>query len=339
MVYSPGTLDRLGRTLRDLRVSVTDRCNFRCAYCMPREVFGPDFQFLDRDELLTFEEITRLVRVFVRIGVRKVRLTGGEPLVRRGIERLVAMLAEVDGLDDIALTTNGSLLAARAQSLREAGLGRLTVSLDSVDEATFRRMADVRMPLARVLDGIAAAKDAGFASIKLNTVVQRGVNDGGLVALAAYAREHGHIARFIEFMDVGTTNGWKLDDVVPAAEIVRRIDAVWPLEPLTPNYSGEVANRYRYRDGRGEIGVIASVTQAFCRTCTRARLSAIGELYTCLFASGGHDLRAQLRAGATDAEIEAAVAGVWRRRTDRYSELRTAETRDMPKVEMSYIGG
>ncbi|MGH8933756.1 MAG: GTP 3',8-cyclase MoaA [Egibacteraceae bacterium] len=332
-------IDKLGRGLRDLRVSVTDRCNFRCTYCMPREVFGPGFQFLERDELLTFEEITRVVGVFARLGVRKVRLTGGEPLVRRGIERLVTMLARSNGIEDIALTTNGSLLAAQAPRLRAAGLGRLTVSLDSVDEKTFSAMADVAMPLGRVLEGIAAAAAAGFAPIKLNAVVKRGVNDDGVVDIAAYAREHGHIARFIEYMDVGTTNGWRLDDVVPAAEIVRRIGAVWPLEPVDPNYVGEVADRYRYLDGAGEIGVISSVTQAFCQTCTRARLSAVGELYTCLFAATGRDLRALLRGGATDEELQSVIAGVWGRRTDRYSELRSSATKNLHKVEMSYIGG
>jgi GTP 3',8-cyclase len=331
--------DQFGRRLRDLRVSVTDRCNFRCSYCMPREVFGADFQFLERGELLTFEEIARIVRVFARLGVRKVRLTGGEPLVRRRIERLVAMLAEVKGITDIALTTNGSLLAAKAGALRDAGLHRLTVSLDSLDERTFKAMADVDMPIARVLEGITAAHEAGFAPIKLNAVVRRGVNEGGIVDLAAYAREHGHIARFIEYMDVGTTNGWKLDDVVPAIEIVRRIDAVWPLEPVDPGYTGEVANRYRYVDGAGEIGVIASVTQPFCQTCTRARLSAVGELYTCLFAVAGKDLRAPLRAGATDGELEAVVKGVWAHRGDHYSELRSLRTPNSSKVEMSYIGG
>ncbi|MGH8899649.1 MAG: GTP 3',8-cyclase MoaA [Egibacteraceae bacterium] len=331
--------DQFGRRLRDLRVSVTDRCNFRCTYCMPREVFGSDFRFLKRDELLTFEEIVRVVRVFARLGVRKVRLTGGEPLVRRGIERLVAMLAEVEAITDIALTTNGSLLATKARALRDAGLRRMTVSLDSVDERTFKAMADVGMGLGRVLDGIATAHEVGFAPIKLNTVVRRGVNDGGIVDLAAYAREHGHIARFIEYMDVGITNGWRLDDVVPAAEIVRRIDAVWPLEPVDPRYVGEVANRYRYIDGGGEIGVIASVTQPFCQTCTRARLSAIGELYTCLFAAAGTDLRAPLRAGATDEELAAVISDGWGRRGDRYSELRSLGTTNLPKVEMSYIGG
>ncbi|MGH8902102.1 MAG: GTP 3',8-cyclase MoaA [Egibacteraceae bacterium] len=334
--------DQFGRALRDLRISVTDRCNFRCVYCMPRAAFGPGFQFLERDELLTFEEITRVVRVFVGLGVRKVRLTGGEPLVRRGIERLVAMLTDRPrgpAITDIALTTNGSLLAAKARPLRDAGLHRITVSLDSVDERTFKEMADVEMPLGLVLDGIAAACEAGFAPVKLNAVVRRGVNDSGIVDLAAYAREHGHIVRFIEYMDVGTTNGWRLEEVVPAAEVVRRIDAVWPLEPVEPHYTGEVANRYRYRDGGGEIGVIASVTQPFCQTCTRARLSAIGELYTCLFAVAGTDLRAPLRAGATDEELEAVIGGVWRRRGDRYSELRSLGAANRSRVEMSYIGG
>ncbi|CAN5280820.1 GTP 3',8-cyclase MoaA [soil metagenome] len=334
-----GVVDSLDRPLRDLRVSVTDRCNFRCTYCMPREVFGADFAFVDREELLTFEEITRVVRVFARCGVRKVRLTGGEPLVRRDVERLVAMLAAVEGIDDIALTTNGSLLTRKAAALRAAGLRRVTVSLDSVDEQVFSSMADVDVPLARVLDGIEAARRAGFEAVKLNAVVKRGVNDDGVVALARYARDRGLIARFIEYMDVGTTNGWRLDDVVPAAEVVGRIDAVFPLEPLDPNYTGEVATRYRYRDGGGEVGVVSSVTRPFCRTCTRARLSAVGELYTCLFAAGGRDLRALLRGGASDDELVAAVGGLWRSRRDRYSELRSAATAALPRVEMSYIGG
>ncbi|MBW3603079.1 MAG: GTP 3',8-cyclase MoaA [Actinobacteria bacterium] len=334
-----GVVDRLDRPLRDLRVSVTDRCNFRCTYCMPREAFGADFAFLDREELLTFEEITRVVRAFARHGVRKVRLTGGEPLVRRDIERLVAMLAAVEGVDDIALTTNGSLLPRKAPALRAAGLGRVTVSLDSVDEQVFSSMADVDVPLARVLDGIEAAREAGFETIKLNAVVKRGVNDDGVVALARYAREGGLVARFIEYMDVGTTNGWRLDEVVPAVEVVRRIDAVFPLEPLDPNYTGEVATRYRYRDGGGEIGIVSSVTRPFCRTCTRARLSAIGELYTCLFAAGGRDLRGLLRGGAGDDELAAAIGGSWLGRVDRYSELRSAATAAVPRVEMSYIGG
>jgi cyclic pyranopterin phosphate synthase len=331
--------DRLGRPLRDLRISVTDRCNFRCRYCMPREVFGPDFAFLERAELLTFEEIARVARVAAGLGVRKVRLTGGEPLLRRGLERLVEMLAAIEGIDDLAVTTNGSLLGARAASLRAAGLKRVTVSLDSLDDATFRAMSDVTLPVQRVLDGIAAARAAGFERIKLNAVVKRGVNDDGIVDLARYGHEHGHIVRFIEYMDVGTTNGWRLDEVVPAAEIVDRIAAVLPLEPVAPSYPGEVATRWRFRDGAGEIGVISSVTQPFCATCTRARLSAVGELYTCLFGTKGHDLRALLRGGASDDDLNTALAGVWATRDDRYSELRSRMTHDLTKVEMSYIGG
>jgi GTP 3',8-cyclase len=334
--------DRFGRALRDLRVSVTDRCNFRCTYCMPREVFGPDFAFLDRNELLTFEEITRVVAVTAGLGVRKVRLTGGEPLLRRDLERLVAMITPIEGIDDIAVTTNGSLLAHKAEALRAAGLRRLTVSLDSLDDVTFRAMSDVHMPVTRVLDGIAAAKAAGFETIKVNAVVKRGVNDDGLLDLARFGREQSLVVRFIEYMDVGTTNGWRLDDVVPAAEIVRRIDQELPLEPVDPAYAGEVADRYRYRDGGGEVGVISSVSAPFCSTCTRARLSAVGELYTCLFAGAGHDVRALLRGGADDAQLEAFVAGVWGARDDRYSQLRSAATPSSPqlaKVEMSYIGG
>ena len=334
--------DLLGRALRDLRVSVTDRCNFRCTYCMPRDVFGPDFAFLDRDELLTFEEIARVVAVTARLGVCKIRLTGGEPLLRRDLERLVALVASVDGVDDIALTTNGSLLPRKAEALRAAGLRRITVSLDSVDDATFRAMSDVPLPVTRVLDGIDAAKAAGFETVKINAVVRRGVNDAGLLDLARYGREHGLVVRFIEYMDVGTTNGWRLDDVVPAAEIVRRIDAELPLEPVDPAYVGEVADRYRYADGGGEIGIISSVSAPFCATCTRARLSAVGELYTCLFAGAGHDVRALLRGGADDAQLEAFITRVWGARTDRYSELRSAATAGAAparKVEMSYIGG
>jgi GTP 3',8-cyclase len=334
-----GTTDRTGRALRDLRVSVTDRCNFRCRYCMPREVFGPDFAFLDRAELLTFEEITRIVRVAAGLGVRKVRLTGGEPLLRRGLENLVAQLAQVEGVDDLAITTNGSLLAGRAVSLRAAGLRRVTVSLDSLDDATFRRLSDVALPLSRVLEGLEAARQAGFERIKLNAVVKRGVNDHEVVPLARFARRHGYTMRFIEYMDVGSTNGWRLDDVVPAAEIVRRIDADLPLEQVPPSYPGEVADRWRFRDGTGEIGVIASVTQPFCGTCTRARLSAVGELYTCLFATRGDDLRGLLRGGASDEGLRAALAGRWANRDDRYSELRSRGTPELPKVEMSYIGG
>jgi cyclic pyranopterin phosphate synthase len=337
---TPQVADRLSRPLRDLRISVTDRCNFRCTYCMPRDVFGPDYQFLDRSELLTYEEIARLVRAFARLGVTKIRLTGGEPLLRRQVERLVAMIAEIDGITDIALTTNGSLLTAKAPLLRAAGLSRVTVSLDSLDPGRFAAISDTKIPVSRVLDGVEAARDAGLGPIKINAVVKRGVNDGDdITELAAYGREKGYTVRFIEYMDVGSTNGWRMDDVVPAREIVERIDAVWPIEPVDPAYTGEVAERYRYVDGAGEVGAIASVTQPFCQTCTRSRLSAQGELYTCLFASRGHDLRSLVRGGASDEELEAALHGIWRRRTDRYSELRTAETTVRDKVEMSYIGG
>jgi len=332
------TLDRLSRPLRDLRISVTDRCNFRCVYCMPREIFGRDYQFLDRAELLTFEEITRVARICAGLGVRKIRLTGGEPLVRRDIEQLVAMLAEIPGLD-LTMTTNGSLLPGKAEALRRAGLQRVTVSLDSLDEAVFRAMNDVEFPVARVLEGIRAAAAAGLAPVKVNMVVKRGVNDTSVLPMAEHFRGTGHILRFIEYMDVGTTNGWRLDDIVPAAEIVRRIDAAHPLEPVEPTYRGEVAHRYRYRDGQGEIGLIASVTQAFCRDCTRARLSAEGQLFTCLFASQGHDLRAVLRQGARDDEVAEHLRGIWGARADRYSEIRSAETSGLSRVEMSYIGG
>ena len=329
-------MDRLGRPLRDLRISVTDRCNFRCVYCMPKEVFGRDYRFLDRRELLSFEEIERLARVFIGLGVEKIRITGGEPLVRRELERLVAMLAPLDV--DLTLTTNGSLLAPKARTLADAGLGRVTVSLDSLDDDVFRAMNDVDFPVERVLAGIEAAAAAGLP-VKVNMVVKRGLNDGDVLDMARYFRGSGHVLRFIEFMDVGHTNGWRLDDVVPAAEIVEAIGAEFPLEPVEPAYRGEVARRYRYADGAGEIGVIASVTQPFCGDCTRARLSAEGRLYTCLFAVRGHDLRALLRSGASDEGLAAAVDGIWSRRTDRYSELRSAETSDLPKVEMSYIGG
>jgi GTP 3',8-cyclase len=329
--------DTRGRPLRDLRISVTDRCNFRCVYCMPKEVYGRDWQFLPREQLLSYEEITRLARTFAGLGVRKLRLTGGEPLVRRHLERLVAMLAQIPGVE-LTMTTNGSLLPQKARALREAGLDRITVSLDSLDDDVFRAMNDVDFPVARVLAGIEAAQAAGF-SIKLNTVVRRNLNDESIVPMARYAREAGLVLRFIEYMDVGHTNGWRLDDVVPAAEIVRAIGEVWPLDPVEPSYRGEVAKRYRYRDGEGEVGVISSVTQPFCGDCTRARLSADGKLYTCLFAVRGHDLRAVVRGGASDDELTEAVASVWKGRTDRYSELRSAATADLERVEMSYIGG
>ena len=331
--------DTLGRPLRDLRISVTDRCNFRCTYCMPKEVFGADFKFLHRDDLLTFEEIARLARIFVAHGVEKIRLTGGEPLVRRDLPALVEQLAGIEGLEDLTLTTNGSLLGAQAQRLRDAGLQRLTVSLDSLDDATFRRMNDVDFPVQSVLDGIDAAAAAGLAPIKINAVVQKGVNDHGIVDLAAHFKGTGHIVRFIEFMDVGSTNGWKMDEVLSAREIVERIDASFPIEPAEANYTGEVAQRWRYRDGSGEVGVIASITQPFCGACTRARLSPEGSLYTCLFANRGPDFRALLRSGATDAEISEFLGSVWRVRDDRYSEIRTSETSSRPKVEMSHIGG
>jgi GTP 3',8-cyclase len=330
--------DRLGRPVRDLRISVTDRCNFRCVYCMPKDVYGRDYAFLPRSALLTFEEIERVGRTFVSLGVEKIRITGGEPLVRRELDRLVAKLA-VLGAGDLTLTTNGALLAAQAQALADAGLTRVTVSLDSLDDATFRAMNDVDFPVERVLAGIEAAAGAGLAPVKVNVVVKRGVNEDGIVDLARHFRGSGHILRFIEYMDVGHTNGWRLDDVVPAAEIVRRIGDEFPLGPVDPAYRGEVAQRYRYADGAGEVGVIASVTQPFCGDCTRARLSADGKLYTCLFAARGHDLRALLRGGASDAELADAISAVWRVRDDRYSELRSAETAELAKVEMSYIGG
>jgi cyclic pyranopterin phosphate synthase len=332
-------LDTLGRPLRDLRVSVTDRCNFRCTYCMPREVFGPDFQFLDRDELLTYEEIARLVRLFVANGVEKIRLTGGEPLVRAHLDTLVGMLAPIAGLEDLTLTTNGVLLAAQAQRLRDAGLRRVTVSLDSLDDDVFRRMNDSNIGVEPVLRGIEAAAAAGLSPIKINAVVQRGVNDHTIVDLARHFHGTGHIVRFIEFMDVGTTNGWRLDEVVAAREIVERIDAELPLEPAEANYRGEVAQRYRYKDGGGEIGVISSISQPFCGDCTRSRLSPEGALFTCLFAARGTDFRGLLRGGASEEEIAAVIARTWGARADRYSEIRSDETAGLEKVEMSHIGG
>jgi cyclic pyranopterin phosphate synthase len=329
-------MDRLGRPLRDLRISVTDRCNFRCVYCMPKEVFGRDYRFLPRAQLLDYEEITRLARAFVADGVTKLRITGGEPLVRRNLELLIEMLAALDV--ELTLTTNGTLLPQKAQALADAGLSRVTVSLDSLDDAAFRAMNDVDFPVERVLDGIEAAAAAGLP-VKVNAVVKRGQNDEGIVDMARHFRGTGHILRFIEYMDVGHTNGWRMDDVVPAREIVERIGAEFPLEPVEPSYRGEVAARWRYVDGAGEIGVIASVTQPFCGDCTRARISAEGQLYTCLFAVRGHDLRDLVRSGASDADLEAAISAIWSRRTDRYSDLRSANTVDLPKIEMSYIGG
>jgi cyclic pyranopterin phosphate synthase len=329
-------LDRLGRPLHDLRISVTDRCNFRCVYCMPKEVFGSSYRFLERQELLTFEELERVARVFVGLGVRKLRLTGGEPLVRKDVERLIALLSPLGA--ELTLTTNASLLAGKAAGLAAAGLDRITVSLDSLDDETFRAMNDVDFPVRRVLDGIDAAAAAGLP-VKVNAVVKRGLNEHAILDLARYFREAGHTLRFIEYMDVGATNGWRLDDVVPAAEIVERISAELPLEPVEPGYRGEVAQRWRYRDGGGEIGLIASVTQPFCGDCTRARISAEGRLYTCLFAVRGHDLRALVRGGASDDDLRERLEAIWGGRTDRYSELRSEATQGLPKVEMSYIGG
>ena len=353
--------DTLGRPLETLRISITDRCNFRCVYCMPKEVFGRDYVFLERKELLTFEEIVRLARLFAGLGVRTIRLTGGEPLVRRNVEHLVGLLAAIRvpapapakpapslpagsgeptpgiGLE-LALTTNGALLAQKAEALARAGLGRVTVSLDSLDDEAFRTLNDVDFPVERVLAGIDAAAAAGLP-VKVNAVIKRGVNDASVEELAERFRGSGHVLRFIEYMDVGSTNGWRLDDVVPAEEIVRRIHERWPLDPVPPARPDETARRWRYRDGAGEVGAIASVTQPFCGGCSRARLSAEGRLYTCLFGLRGHDLRAPLRLGASDEELAETLRAIWGSRADRYSELRTSETAAAPKVEMSYIGG
>jgi len=335
-------LDRLGRPLETLRISITDRCNFRCVYCMPKEVFGRDHVFLERRELLTLEELARTVGVFAGLGVRTVRITGGEPLVRRNVEHLVELLAGIRTPDgdrlELALTTNGSLLPQKAEALAAAGLSRVTVSLDSLDDEAFRALNDVDFPVRRVLEGIDAAASTGLP-VKVNAVVKRGANDGDILGLAEHFRGTGHVLRFIEYMDVGSTNGWRLEDVVSAEEIVRRIGERWPLEPVPTERPDATARRWRYRDGAGEIGVVASVTQPFCGACSRARLSAEGRLYTCLFAASGHDLRAPLRLGASDEELAAQLRSIWERRTDRYSELRTAETASLPKVEMSYIGG
>jgi len=335
---SPALVDTRGRPLRDLRISVTDRCNFRCTYCMPKEVYGRDFQFLERSQLLSFDEIHRLVKIFRGHGIEKVRITGGEPLVRRQLEKLIALLAQEPGID-LTLTTNASLLKQKAQALKDAGLQRVTVSLDSLDDATFRSMNDVDFPVAKVLEGIEEADRVGLKPLKVNMVVKRGTNDQDAVAMARYFKGSGHILRFIEFMDVGHTNGWKMQYVVPSRELVAKINAELPIEPVDPNYVGEVAERWRYQDGSGEIGFISSVTQAFCKDCTRLRLSAEGSIYTCLFATEGTDLRGLVRTGATDEEISDAIAGVWRVRGDRYSEMRTEETAKLRKVEMSYIGG
>jgi cyclic pyranopterin phosphate synthase len=338
-----GPRDRLGRPIHDLRISVTDRCNFRCVYCMPKEVFGRDFAFLPRELVLTFEEIERLARVFVGLGAAKLRITGGEPLVRRDLPRLVERLATIrtpaGERVDLTLTTNGSALRPLAADLAAAGLGRITVSLDSLDDATFRSMNDVDFPVDKVLDGIDAAREAGLSPVKINMVVRRGLNETSVVPMARWARSEGLILRFIEYMDVGHTNGWRMDDVVPAAEILDAIGEAMPLEPVPPSYPGEVADRYRYLDGAGEVGVIASVTRPFCGACTRARLSADGKLYTCLFGTEGHDLREHLRSGASDDDLEAAISGIWAVRADRYSELRSEATESLPRAEMFALGG
>ena len=332
-------IDTLGRPVRDLRISVTDRCNFRCTYCMPKEIFNRDYEFLARGALLSFEEIDRVARSFVRHGVRKIRLTGGEPLLRKGIEGLIAKLSLIPDLEEVTLTTNGALLGRKAQDLAAAGLRRVTVSLDSMQDAVFAAMNDVGFGVQGVLDGITAAAEAGLAPIKINMVVKRGVNDGSILDMARHFKGSGHTLRFIEYMDVGTTNGWRLDDVVPARDIVQMLDREFGIEPVGPSYRGEVAQRWRYRDRTGEVGVISSVTQPFCSDCTRARLSAEGVLYTCLFATSGTDLREVLRAGASDKMLDEVVCGLWTNRADRYSETRSSQTVGLRKVEMSYLGG
>jgi len=342
-----GLLDTRGRPLHDLRISVTDRCNFRCVYCMPKEIFGRDYAFMPREELLSFEEITRIARISAAHGVEKLRLTGGEPLLRKGLPELVEMLAALRTPAgkplDIALTTNGSALAHMAQALKDAGLHRVTVSLDSLDEATFQAMNDIRFPVAKVLAGIDAAHEAGLGPIKINMVVKKGLNDHDIVAMARHFKGTPYVLRFIEFMDVGTTNGWKLDEVVPSSEVIARINEVFPLEPVPASYPGETSTRWRYADGEGEIGVISSVTQSFCHSCSRARISVDGKLYTCLFADHGHDLRALMRGGSSDEDLSQAMALIWRERVDRYSELRSANTGALrptgKRIEMSYIGG
>lgn len=331
--------DALGRPLRDLRVSVTDRCNFRCAYCMPRDIFDRHHVFLPREDILTFEEIERLVAVFSRLGVEKLRLTGGEPLMRHDLADLVAGVRAIDGISDVAMTSNGSMLARHAQDLADAGLNRVTVSLDAIDDAKFRHAADIDFPVARVLEGIDAAKEAGLTPIKINTVVRKGLNDGDIVEIAGAFRGTGHVVRFIEYMDVGSSNGWRLADVVTAEQILSTIAAEWPIEAIAANYKGEVVNRWRYLDGAGEIGVIASVSLPFCGDCNRLRLSADGSIYTCLFSGAGTDLRDPLRSGASDDDIAGIITSVWEQRTDRYSEERTGVSLGLPKVEMSFIGG
>ena len=335
--------DLLGRPVHDLRISVTDRCNFRCTYCMPKEIFGRDYQFLPHDQILTFEEIERVARVFVELGVEKLRITGGEPLVRRNLPDLIAMLAGLRRADgetlDLTLTTNGSALHALAQPLADAGLSRVTVSLDSLDDAVFGAMNGIDFPVARVLDGIDAALEAGLDPVKINMVVRRGVNEASILPMAAWARDAGVTLRFIEYMDVGHSNGWRLEEVVPAAELATMVGEAWPIEPVGAAYRGEVAERWRYLDGRGEIGIISSVTRPFCGDCTRARISAEGMLYTCLFAVRGHDVRGQVRGDPSDEALRGFLASIWEQRDDRYSELRSKATNDLPKIEMFAMGG
>jgi GTP 3',8-cyclase len=336
-------LDRLERPLHDLRISVTDRCNFRCTYCMPKEIFGRDYAFLPKDQVLSFEEIHRAARAFVQLGVEKLRITGGEPLVRRGLPELIRMLADLRTPDpralDLTLTTNGAALRSLAQPLADAGLHRVTVSLDSLDDAVFGAMNGVDFPVAKVLDGIDAALEAGLTPVKINMVVRRGINETSVVPMASWARDTGVTLRFIEYMDVGHSNGWRLDEVVSAAELIDTVTAAWPADPAEPQYRGEVAGRWRYADGAGEFGIISSVTRPFCRDCTRARLSADGKLYTCLFAVAGSDVRAVLRDGSSDEELLAFLTDTWRARDDRYSELRAGSTSDLPKIEMFAMGG
>lgn len=339
MIASPVPTDRLERPLRDLRISVTDRCNFRCSYCMPPDADGRSRTFVARSSLLSFEQIARLARIFVDLGVSKIRLTGGEPLVRRELPNLVAALSRIDGLQDLAMTTNGSLLAPMAAALADAGLGRVTVSLDSLDDDVFRRMNGVGFPVGRVLEGIRAARSCGLSPVKINAVIQRGVNHAGVLPLVRFARDEGLVLRLIEYMDVGQSNDWKRDDVVPVEELLAAVDAAFPIEPVDDPDAGRVAERYRYRDGAGEIGVIGAVTRPFCRGCTRARLTADGQLYTCLFADRGHDLRAHLERGASDADLRATMGALWTARDDRYSELRTAAGPRRANVEMYRVGG
>jgi cyclic pyranopterin phosphate synthase len=335
----PTPKDVMSRALHDLRISVTDRCNFRCVYCMPKEIFGSNYQFLPQSEVLTFEEIARLARIFVSLGTRKIRLTGGEPMVRRDVLTLIEMLAEIPDLEDLAMTTNGSFPVDLIPKLQQAGLQRMTVSLDSLDDAVFQSLNDVKFPVERVLNWIDAAIEAGFSPIKVNMVVKRGVSDESILPMAQRFDTPDTILRFIEYMDVGNSNGWRMDDVVPAQEILKRINAEIPLETISPNYPGEVARRFRYQESGNEIGIIASVTQPFCGNCTRARLSANGSLYTCLFSADGHDLKVMLRSGASDQQLIEQIVNIWVARTDQYSQLRSANTDDLPKVEMSFIGG